>query len=674
MVAAATLPPFAGRIRDPCTRSRASYGAHPVDVMPGRPRRRGPAARHRNGGAGQGVGRVGDGQVAAGTAVGPRWAGRRRRAGAQYVIDFLETVGVPYLVGIPGHGNVNLFDAACEAAALRSVFPLHEQSAAHFADGYARATGRPLAVTTSIGPGAMNTVVGIATAYVDSIPMLVLTGSTHTYLRGHSVLQEIERRRFSDNPRVMEPITKATFQPSRLDELPFVLARAWSAATTGRQGPVLIDLAMDLQAEDADFAAPDPELRRPHGRPRPDAAEVERAAGRLARAQRPVIVAGGGVIAADASEQLLAVAERLGAPVATTWMGKGAIPEDHPLFAGQLGDQGSSSGNRIASGADVLLAVGCRFTDWASCSFRRGATYAIPPTELVQIDIDPQEIGKNYPAAVGLVGDARAALADLDAALAQHLPRPRVLGELAWHAELRAARAEWLRALEEPASYPGWPTTISRALREIRAAAPRETIVVTGAGLPQGQVYAEFPVYAPRTHLTSGGFSTMGFTLPAAAGAKFARPDRPVLAIAGDGDLLQTIQELALLAQEEIPVAVIVLNNRGWRSIRNFQVAAYGRVAGTEFRRRGEPYSPDFVAVARAFGLPGHLATDPADLRRAVSDALACGGPALIEVPVAGEPPLSLARRVGWWDLPVGRHHPAARQRYEEGRREEQLS
>jgi len=606
--------------------------------------------------------------------VSARRQGGRRRAGAQYVMDFLEATGVPHLVGIPGHGNVNLFDAALDAPGIRCIFPMHEQSAAHFADGYARASGRPLAVTTSIGPGAMNTVVGIATAYVDSIPMLVFTGSTHTYMRGHSVLQEIERRRFSDNPRVMEPITVRSFQPSRIEELPFVMARAWSAATTGRTGPVLVDLAMDLQAEDAEFDAPVPALRRPGGRTRPDADFVLRAAERLAGASRPVIVAGGGVVLAEACDLLARIAERLGAPVATTWMGKGAFPEDHPLFAGQIGDQGSTSGNATTAAADVILSVGCRFTDWSSCSFRKGVTYAIPPTELIQVDIDAQEIGKNYPAAVGLVGDAAAALADLDAALAMHLPRPRAMGDLPWHDRLSRVRAEWLAAVDGPASYAGWPTTISRALREIRAAAPRETLVVTGAGLPQGQVFAEFPVYEPRTHITSGGFSTMGFTLPAAAGARAARPDRPVLAIAGDGDFLQTVQELALLAQEDLAVTVVVLNNRGWRSIRNFQLGAYGRVAGTEFQRRGQPYSPDFAQVARAFGIPGHLATDPTDLRRAVGDALRSGGPALIEVPTAGDPPLSVAQKPGWWDLPVGRHHEAARHRYEEGRAEEQLS
>ncbi len=606
---------------------------------------------------------------------GSIWAGRRRLSGAQYTLEYLQAAGVPHLVGIPGHGNVNLFDAALDAPGVRCLFPMHEQSAAHLADGYVRASGIPLAVTTSIGPGAMNTVVGIATAFVDSSPMLIFTGSTHTYMRGHSVLQELERRRFTDNPRVMEPISVATFTPSRLDELPFVLDRAWSAATTGRTGPVVLDLPMDLQAEDMEFDAPRPGRHRAGGRTRPDAQAVEQAAAVLAQAARPAIVAGGGVILADAATALQAVAERLGAPITTTWMGKGAIPEDHPLFAGQLGDQGSTVGNGVTREADVILAVGCRFTDWSSCSFRDGVTYAIPPTVLIQIDIDPREIGKNYPCEHGLVGDAGAALADLDQALAARLPHPRAVGSLPWHDRVAELRREWLAAVETSAGYAGWPTTISRALREVRAGAPRDALVVTGAGLPQGQVYAEFPVYGPRTHITSGGFSTMGFTLPAAAGVRLARPGQPVLAIAGDGDFLQTIQELALLAQEDIAVTMVVLNNRGWRSIRNLQVGSYGpgRVNGTEFRRHGEAYSPDFVATARAFGIPGHLASGPEDLRRAVARAIASEGPSLIEVPVAGEPPLSLAQKPGWWDIPMPRHHEAARARYEAGRREEHL-
>lgn len=599
------------------------------------------------------------------------------RTGAELVVDTLVAAGVPYLVGIPGHGNVNLFDAALSRRdRIRVLHTMHEQSAVHLADGYYRAVGRPLAVTTSIGPGAANTVVGVATAYVDSTAVLVITGSVHTYMRGHAVLQELERdKEWAAFPRVVEPIVKRHWQPSRVDQLPFVLQRAFNAMLGGRPAPVLVDLPMDVQAETTEAQVPDIARHLAPTRLRPAWQDVERAARLLVEARRPVVVVGGGVITADAARELVALAEYARVPVVTTWMGKGAMPEDHPLYGWHVGDTASTVGNRLAATADVVLAVGCRFTDWSSSSYRKGVTYAIPPSRLIQLDIDPLEIGKNYPVEIGLLGDARSGLQDLLDAVRDIAPSPVEESRRQNLEDLHRWRQEWEETLRPAREFSGWPTTISRALVEIRKVADRGAVVVTGAGLPQAQVYQEFPVYEPRTHLTSGGFSTMGFTLPAAIGAKLARPDRQVLAVAGDGDLLQTVQELAVLAELDLPVVVVVLNNHGWQSINNLQATLYGadRTVATAFSRRGETYSPDFAAVARAFGIEGVRVGAPEEIGPAVARALQSGGPFLVEIPVQRERPWALLHKTGWWDVPVGPQYPESHRRYVEGRKEEQL-
>ena len=490
-----------------------------------------------------------------------------RRSGAQIVVDFLVRQGVRHVAGIPGHGCWNVADALLDRAdTIRSIQVMHEQSAVHLADGYYRATGRPILAFTSIGPGAANAVVGMATAYADSTAVALLTGSPHTDMRGHGVLQEIERRHAADNPRIFEPVVKEWWQPSRVDELPFVLHRAWNQMLSGRPGPVLVDVPMDVQADSAEVVIPHPEQREARGRIRPASDDVERAARLLAGARRPVIVAGGGVIGAEASAELTALAERLGAPVVTTWNGKGAIDETHELSALTIGDTASTCGNALAAAADVVFSVGNRFTDWSASSYRRGVTFAIPPSRLIQLDIDPREIGKNYPVDVSLVGDARAGLADLLEALGSG-GGPAVYRPTPYFAEIAERKRTWLAQVDVKSGSAARPMTMARAVREIQGAARDDAIVVTGAGLPQGVVKQRWVTRRPRTHLTSGGFSTMGFTLPAAIGAQLALPDREVFAICGDGDFLQTLLELATAVMAGAPVCAVVLDNAGWISI-----------------------------------------------------------------------------------------------------------
>jgi len=432
---------------------------------------------------------------------------------------------------------------------------------------------------------------------------------------------------------------------------------------------------MDVQAESAEVVLPDPDEREARGRARPAVDDIERAARLLRAARRPVIVAGGGAIGSAASAEVLALAERLGAPVVTTWMGKGAIDETHELAAQTIGDTASTCGNELAASADVVLSVGCRFTDWSTSSYRKGVTFSIPPSRLIQIDIDPREIGKNYPVEVPLVADAKAALADLLEALgpvgggggsADHR-------DSAYFREIQDRKAAWREQMEIKSASDRVPMTQARAIREVQRATEPEAIVVTGAGLPQGIVKQRWVTRVPRTHITSGGFSSMGFTLPAAIGARLAAPERQVLAIAGDGDFLQSMQELATAAMLDVPVCVVIFDNSGWISIKGGQQTFLGRTAVTDFLRTdGSVYSPDFAAIGMAFGLHAEQVSDPADVCPAVGRALASGGPALVAVKVSRDLADAGPDKTGWWDVPVGELHPEQRAAQLAGRAEEQ--
>lgn len=596
--------------------------------------------------------------------------------GGELIAEYLIREKVPYVVGIPGHGILPTVDAFVDRKdRITALQAVHEQGAVHVADGYYRASGQPLAVFTSIGPGAVNTAMGVAQCFIDSTPCFVMTGSVHTHMRGRAVLQEIERTQWMNNARILEPIVKRYWQVSHTDQLPYVMHRAFNQMMGGRRGPVLLDLPMDVQADSAKMVLPNPTEREASGRGRPDAQDVERAAKMLVGAKRPVLLVGGGVITAEAHEEVRQLAEHLGLPVVTTSMGKGAIPEDHELNAWANGDLGSISGNTLCRTADVILAVGCRFTDRCASSYRHGVTFTIPGTKLIHLDIDPSEIGKNYPVDVPLVGDAKAGLLDLIEAVKAH-GKARAYRDGAYFAELQKLKAEWDALLSQTRDADVKPMTISRALKELRAVLDRDAIVVTGAGLPQSQVYQEFPVYGPRQHITSGGFSTMGFTVPGAIGAKLAKPDTQVVGVDGDGSFLQTCQELQMAVQYDIPIVLLVLNNFGWQSIKNLQTRAYGadRVLVTPFEKKdGSSYSAHIADLAKAFGCYAERIEDPADVGPAIKRAFASGKPAVIEALVNREMPWCGLTATGWWDVPVPTYLKEQRAAYDAARAEEVL-
>lgn len=599
-----------------------------------------------------------------------------RLTGGEIVVEYLIKEGVPYLVGIPGHGNVALFDALVDRGERIRPFPVvHEQSAAHIADAYYRVSGRPLAITTSIGPGAANTTCGVAQAYVDSTAMLVITGSVHTYMRGHSVLQEIDRTHWSNFPRVLEPVVKRWWDVSRVDQLPFVLHSAFNEMLSGRRGPVLIDLPMDIQAESADVEIPDPARRRARSMPAAHPADLDQAARLLASAARPAMVIGGGAAyAPGAAEHVRRIAEHLGAAVITTWHGKGMLPQDHELNAWHTGSIGTLCANRIANEADVVLAVGTRFVDWLTASYTPDV-YRIPPARLIHIDLDPREIGKNYPVEVGIVADAGVALGQLAGALAG-LGGPRAYRDTPWFTTIRQAQQDYRDAFKDLRESDAVPVSISRALAEMRAVAPRDSIWVSGAGNPQTQIHQELPFYHPRSHITSGGFSTMGFTVPGAIGAQLAAGDRRVIGVSGDGDFMASIHELAIAVQQELPIVFVVLNNAAWQSIENLQVSAYGesRRINTRFLTpTGANYTPDFAAIARGFGARATRVESSGDVGGALAAALESGATSVIEIPCARSLPLSGIKKYGWWDVPVPEYLGDRRREYEAARAAERL-
>ena len=574
--------------------------------------------------------------------------------GGQIVARALKDYGVEYVAGVPGHGIWSLFDAFLEdGSELPFIQVMHEQSAVHMADGYFRASGRPMACSTSIGPGATNTIIGLATAYADSIPLFYVSGGPATHMKGHGVMQEIERQNENAFPRITEQVTKRAYKAGRVDELPFIMHRAFNSMLSGRPGPVHVELPMDIQVEAADVMIHPLDLRMARGVAYPDPQAVERAVALLLSADRPVIVAGGGAISAGASYELTRLAEKIGAAVSITWNGKGAISEDHALFIGAVGQTGTTCGNAITASADVVMSVGCRFTDWSASSYAKGVSFSIPPGKLIHIDLDHHEIGKNYPTEVGIVADAKATLEAMLALISNAQATKALTRREKFLGDVMKAKADWEAMLAPRRDSRESPFTSQRPLGALRKVMDRDGIVVVGSGNTQGAVKQTFPVYHPRTHLTSGSFSPMGWAVPAAMGAKLAMPDRQVVSITGDGDFMMSLPELGTAVMNNIPVVFMVQNNQGYMSIRGGQRKFMGRHVASEFnfhKGNGQPYSANISEVAKNFGVESWKVTSDDQLESSLKAALDCGGPALVEVMTSRDAAGPFA--TGWWDFP----------------------
>jgi acetolactate synthase-1/2/3 large subunit len=530
-------------------------------------------------------------------------------SGAHILCRTLVDAGVDVLFGYPGGAIMPFYHALPEYPRLRHILVRHEQAAAHAADGYARASGRVGVCVATSGPGATNLVTGLATAHMDSSPVVAITGQVSRPMIGRDAFQE------TDIVGITLPITKHSYLVQDAADLAAVVTEALAVAQAGRPGPVLIDIPKDVQnqkvASPLPSSPPDP-LSATAERGNDD--DVRRAADLIAAAQRPVLMVGHGVILANAYAEVRGLAERTGMPVITTLLGISAFPEGHPLHLGMPGMHGEVHVNRAIQRADLIVAIGLRFDDRVTGNL---ATFA-PRAQVVHIDLDRSEIGRNVPTAVGIVGDAAAVTRRLVAAT-----EPR--GCDAWRAEIEAGRRP------QDASF-GGDMSPQAILTAIRDATGGECTIVTDVGQHQMWVAKLFPYRRPNTHITSGGLGTMGFAVPAAMGVHLARPGEKVWAISGDGGFQMNMAEIATMVQEGLTVKLAVFNNGYLGMVRQWQQFFH------EKRYSCTPiWSPDYVKLAEAYGIPGYRVQHASELADAVGRANAAPGPTLVEFVIEQE-------------------------------------
>jgi len=542
-----------------------------------------------------------------------------RMTGAEALVRSLELEGVDLLFGYPGGVVLPIFDALYDSEKIRTILPRHEQGAVHMADGFARATGRTGVALVTSGPGATNTVTGIANAYMDSIPMVVLTGQVSSHVIGTDAFQE------SDITGITIPITKHNYLIKDANDIAEVLREAFHIASTGRPGPVLVDIPVDIGKAEIDFEWPET-VSLPGYKPnyKGHSKQIKQAAALIAKARRPLLYAGGGVLASEAWKELKDLAELMQLPVVTTLMGKGCFPEDHHLHLGMPGMHGAKYTNYTITETDLLIAVGVRFDDRVTGKLSAFASKA----KVIHVDIDPAEIGKNKAVDVPIVGDAKPVLAALVAELRKSDAQPNTE---AWVHAIDDWRAQFpLHYVHtEDVIQPEYAVqTIDRMTKD------QLRVICTEVGQNQMWSCQHTHLTEPRTWVSSGGLGTMGFGLPAAIGAKLGRPDHLVIDIAGDGSIQMNSQEMATAAINGVNVKVVILNNGYLGMVRQWQELFYGRRYSSSTLPQD---CPDFVKLADAYGWAGFRVETPADLEATLQAAFDYDGPAIVDVRVSRE-------------------------------------
>ncbi len=563
------------------------------------------------------------------------------RIASYLLVEYLERVGVEVIFGLCGHTNIAVLDALSKSR-IRFITSRHEQISAHSADGYARVSGKPGVVLSHLGPGLTNAATGVANAALDSIPMVVIAGDIPSHYYGRHPHQEFNLHQDADQSQIYRPFCKRVYRVERAADLPRVMERAFHLATTGRPGPVLVDVPMDLFSADLPVDAFH-QVPAEIARPALDPATADRIVQMLADAHRPLIYAGGGVLSARASKELAAFAEALEIPVAHSLMGKGCLHEDHPLLLGMTGFWGTPVANDKCRTADVILAVGTRLAEASSSSWDPRFTFAAPPTRLIHIDADLAEIGRNLPTELGVVADAKLALGTL-ATVAHgrsHRDRGRIRDEI--RRGRRAFSEEWAHQWTSDQ----FPLRPERILSELRQAIPEDGFVVTDVGWNKNGVAQQFSITVPGTFITPSGLATMGFGAAAVLGVKVAQPDRAAVALIGDGGFGANPNVVATAMEAGLNVVWVIMDNAAFGTIAGLENMHYGTTFGCVFERNGKPYRVDFAAMARAWGAHGVMVDSAAGLGPALRDALASDRPAVVQVPMENAP----TPTPGYWNI-----------------------
>ncbi len=516
-----------------------------------------------------------------------------KMTGAQAVVEAFTREGVEYVFGLPGGACLPLFDALYDAK-FKVILVRHEQGAVHMAEGYARSTGRPGVVVVTSGPGATNTVTGIADAYMDSIPLVVITGQVKSFLIGNDAFQE------ADVTGITRPITKHNYLVKNVNDLPRILKEAFTIATSGRPGPVLIDFPSDISLQTVDFEYPS-EVSVRGFKPVVEAhsGQIKKAAELIMASKRPVVYTGGGVVISGAAKELIAFVEKTQAPCTNTLMGLGSVPGTHPLFMGMLGMHGTVFANRAVHESDLLIAVGARFDDRVTGDLKKFA----PTAKVIHIDVDPSAISKNIKVDVPIVGDVKQVLIELN----------KLVGKIdtgTWLADIE----KWKK--ESPLRYKDDGDLIrpQYAIQRLCDILGSDAIVSTDVGQHQMWAAQYFKLNGPNQFLTSGGLGTMGYGFPAAIGAQFAFPKKTVVCISGDGSIQMNIQEMATAVLHKLPVKIAIINNNYLGMVRQWQETFYNH----RYSSSTMSGNPDFVALAKAYGATGRCVTRKNEVDEAI--------------------------------------------------------
>jgi acetolactate synthase-1/2/3 large subunit len=581
--------------------------------------------------------------------------------GAQIITDYLVREKVPYAVGLCGHGDLGLLDALVERQDEITTISVHHESLAGFiADAYYRIAHQPLVTFTSCGPGSANLPVALGSALMDDSAFLAVTGNVATSQFNRGPFQEAGRHFQADFPTVVRPYVKRSFQATRPEQLPLMLRQAFALMRRGRPGPVHLDVPLDVFVERSEQPLADPSDWNTAQVTTPGAgrAELDAACTLIQSAVRIVVVAGSGVEGSEGEAELLAFATENGLPVATSPLGKSGFPSSHSLALGATGRNGTYQANYATRNADLVLAFGTRFDDRATSSWLPGYSYTFPAAKLVHVHVDALELGRNFPATVGIQASPREVLRQLRERLPEFGPDDTVVaGRRRWLDELGAAKTRWAKHVEPRDYCDATPIRPERVLAELRHVLPPDGVLVSDVGVHHNWIVQNWRTDVPRTLLQSWGFASMGFGVGGVLGAHLAAPDRAAVAVVGDGGMLMFPSSVATAVEYDIPAVWIVWNNGGYVSIRDQQQLYFGadRELATSFEHAAShtPYSPDFAALSRAMGADGLTVTDPADLGSAFKTALDLRRPVVVDVRVDDAATMPAAAT---WDLPPLAH------------------